>query len=126
MSSSGIVGRRVYWGVQFNPDIEIPCRLERKRLTKFSRFRRIAIKSIRRVAPEQGNCITVEGGLYLVGQTCSDPQQYAHQISTRLISGRWPKSANMYVSYADGMVKMMFDSVKAITTDTTEYSHQLP
>lgn len=39
------------------------------------------------------------------------------------ISGRWPKSANMYVSYADGMVKMMFDSVKAITTDTTEYSH---
>lgn len=39
------------------------------------------------------------------------------------IAGRYPSSANMYVSYSDGMTKMVFDSVKAIMTDTSEYCH---
>lgn len=39
------------------------------------------------------------------------------------ISGRWPFSSNMYVSYSDGMVKMMLDSEKAILTDKHEYQH---
>lgn len=124
VSSSGIVGKHIYWVVQFNPTLDIPCRLERKRLPKLSKARRIAVQSIRRCEPQLGNCITVEGGLYLVGQTLI-PTHNSTLIKFLLayISGRWPKSANMYVSYADGMVKMMFDSVKAITTDTTEYSH---
>lgn len=37
------------------------------------------------------------------------------------IFGKFPRSANMYVSYADGMVKMMYDSVRSIITDSTEY-----
>lgn len=39
------------------------------------------------------------------------------------IAGRFPTSANMYVSYSDGMIKMMHDSVKAILTDRDEYKH---
>lgn len=39
------------------------------------------------------------------------------------IAGKYPKSANMYVSYSDGMVKMVEDSVKSILTDTSEYRH---
>lgn len=39
------------------------------------------------------------------------------------IAGRWPDSANMYVSYSDGMVKMILDSEKAILTDRDEYRH---
>lgn len=39
------------------------------------------------------------------------------------ICGLNPNSLNMYVSYADGMVKMMYHSVSAILTDTTEYQH---
>lgn len=39
------------------------------------------------------------------------------------VAGKWPMSANMYVSYSDGMVKMMLDSVSAILTDTNEYAH---
>lgn len=38
------------------------------------------------------------------------------------IAGRWPQSANMYVSYADGMVKMMYESVRSILTED-EYCH---
>lgn len=37
------------------------------------------------------------------------------------IAGSEPKSANMYVSYSDGMVKMVYDSVVAMTTDDSEY-----
>lgn len=39
------------------------------------------------------------------------------------IAGRWPDSANMYVSYSDGMVKMILDAEKAILTNKHEYKH---
>lgn len=39
------------------------------------------------------------------------------------IAGKYPKSTNMYVSYSDGMVKMMLDSQRAILTDRAEYMH---
>lgn len=39
------------------------------------------------------------------------------------IAGRYPQSANMYVSYSDGMVKMIEDSVRSILTDVGEYRH---
>ncbi len=39
------------------------------------------------------------------------------------IAGKYPQSANMYISYSDGMVKMMYDSLRSILTDTTEYAH---
>ena len=37
------------------------------------------------------------------------------------IIGRNPKAANMYVSYSDGMTKMLLDSEKSMLTDTDEY-----
>lgn len=39
------------------------------------------------------------------------------------IAGQYPMSSNMYVSYSDGMVKMMYDSLNGILTDTFEYAH---
>lgn len=37
------------------------------------------------------------------------------------IIGKEPRSANMYISYSDGMTKMLLDSVKSMLTDTEEY-----
>lgn len=37
------------------------------------------------------------------------------------IIGREPKAANMYISYSDGMTKMLLDSVRSMLTDTDEY-----
>lgn len=37
------------------------------------------------------------------------------------ILGANPNSASMYVSYSDGMVKMMYDGIKSIVTDRSEY-----
>jgi len=39
------------------------------------------------------------------------------------IGGKFPLSANMYVSYSDGMISMMYDAVKDIMTNPTEYLH---
>jgi predicted phage terminase large subunit-like protein len=39
------------------------------------------------------------------------------------IAGQYPRSASMYVTYSDGMVKMMYDSIGSILTDTDEYKH---
>lgn len=69
-SSSGIVGKKKYWVISFNPTYPIPCRIERKKLFKFSKKRRIAIKKIEDIEPKQGNCISVQGGLYRVGRRC--------------------------------------------------------
>lgn len=37
------------------------------------------------------------------------------------IIGREPKAANMYISYSDGMTKMMLDSIRSMLTDKDEY-----
>ncbi len=37
------------------------------------------------------------------------------------VYGQYPNSANMYVSYADAMVKMVYDGVTSIITDNMEY-----
>lgn len=67
-SSSGIVGRSVYWTVGFNPTMEIPCVLPRKQTVRLSKQRGISIQKIEPCEPVQGNCITVEDGLYCVGR----------------------------------------------------------
>lgn len=69
VSSSGIVGRRKYWVISFTPSCEIPCVLERKRVMSTGRFQRgIGITDIRETYGVQGNCIQVEGGIYLAGK----------------------------------------------------------
>ena len=126
MSSSGIQGRRAYYVIAFTPNMHIPCRLERKRMDYVSNPRRIAVTCIEEIEPKQGNCIEVEGGLYLAGEALM-PTHNSTMIKFLLayIGGKYPHSANMYSSYSDGMTKMMFDSLKSIMTDDTEYCHNL-
>lgn len=70
VSSSGIVGKKDTYVVSFSPNIVIPCVLPRKRIkeTELAKQRRIGITAIEPIEPVQGNCITVEGGLYCVGK----------------------------------------------------------
>lgn len=69
ISSSGIVGRKKYWQIGFNPTFEIPCRIARKKIKAFSKQRKISICKVENVEHKEGNCIEVEGGVYLVGKT---------------------------------------------------------
>lgn len=70
VSSSGIVGKRDVYVISFSPNMVIPCVLERKRVSEseLARKRGLGITAIEPIEPVQGNCITVEGGLYCVGK----------------------------------------------------------
>lgn len=69
-SSSGIVGKKDVYVTSFSPDMTIPCVLPRKQFTEkqLARRRCLGITAIEPIDPVQGNCITVEGGLYCVGR----------------------------------------------------------
>lgn len=68
--ADGIISKKDGYYIGFNPTFEIPCRIPRKQLNIFSKQRRISITSINKLdIPEEGNCITVEGGMYLAGRT---------------------------------------------------------
>ena len=121
-SSSGVTGRRNTYIIGFTPDCTIPCTLERKRISEPSLQRRIGIVNIEKIEPKQGNCITVEDGMYLVGKTML-PTHNSTLIKFLLcwIYGLFPRSSNMYVSYSDAVVKMIYDSVHEMLTDGYEY-----
>lgn len=69
VNKNGIIGKKPYWVISFNPTIEIPCRLQRKKLKDFSKQRRVSIVDIKPLEHKiQGNCIQVEGGIYLAGK----------------------------------------------------------
>lgn len=71
LSTSGIQGRKPCYQLSFNPDIQIPLVIPRKKLVNINPLkRRRAIKSIKKtLSPELGRCIQVEGGIYLAGRT---------------------------------------------------------
>lgn len=121
-SSFGIEGRMEYWQISFNPTFSIPCALERKQLSTFSKQRRIAIQSIVESEPEPGNCITVEGGMYLVGR---------HLIPTHNTSllmfymtwqmGRDSERSNLYCAYSDTITNAFYNGVLEILNDPKTY-----
>ena len=68
-STSGIVGKKDYYRIGFTPDVEIPCVLERKRNRAVDHrhvYRKVV--SVDKIDDGTiGNCITVEGGVYCIG-----------------------------------------------------------
>lgn len=70
ISSSGITGRRRVFTLSFNHAYEIPVVLERKKAKRTNYHpRKRAITGIEQIIPIKGRCITVEGGIYLVGKS---------------------------------------------------------
>lgn len=124
VSTSGIVGKKVTYVVGFNPDCEIPCVLERKRNHTFSKYRAIGLKSITRVAPKQGNCITVEGdGMYLAGRTMVP----THNTGLTTFYYTWQfgrtkgEPSNLYVSYSDMITGAFYNGVLEVLQDPHTY-----
>ena len=70
LSTSGIQGKLKVYQLCFNPTINFPCKVERKKIVRLVKNRRRAITDIEKVDNlGWGNCIQVEGGVYLVGET---------------------------------------------------------
>ena len=123
-SSSGVIGRRSCYRIQFTPQLYVPCVLERKQIKEFGVYRKVAVKSIEKVEPQEGNCITVEGdGMYLAGRTMLPTHNTTLiKFLIAFIMGKYPDSQNMYASYSDGMLKLMFDALESMTS-SEEYNY---
>ena len=122
VSSSGVVGRRETYIISFTPDMEIPCSLERKRNDPVSK-KRIAIKSIHRVEPKEGNCITVEGdGMYLAGRRMVP----THNTTLALffltwLAGRNPEKPILGGSHSNAFLRGVYDECLRILDPQGDY-----
>lgn len=117
-SSSGITGKRSHWVISFNPTFHIPCRLERKKLFTFSKQRRIAINSIHPIHGKQGNCISVEGGEYLVGeQLIPTHNSTLGCFFMSWIMGKYPDEANIMSGHSDKLTDGFYREVQSILLD---------
>lgn len=118
ISSSGIVGKKPYWVISFNPDIPIPCRLVRKCVfVKPKVSRRVAIKSVTRgFWGKNGNCIQVDSddGLYLVGHNLI-PTHNSEIVSRKLppfLIDRFPDWHLSAASYSSTLANSMSLNVR--------------
>lgn len=122
VSSSGVHGRKTVYCIKFSPFADVPCALERKRIKDFPVRRRVALKSITKVEPKEGNCITVEGGMYLAGRTMIP----THNTSLLMffvtwIIGRDSEKSNLYSAYSDFITSAFYNGVMEVITDPMTY-----
>lgn len=123
LSSSGVQGRKSTYQISFCPDCIIPCELERKRNTEFALRRAVALKSIRRVEPKRGNCITVEGdGMYLAGHMLVP----THNTATINMFVIWvilrnSERSNLYSSFTSLPVDTFYEGLLEILKDPATY-----
>lgn len=122
LSSSGVQGKRGYYTITFTPDTFIPCELERKRNKEPHKQRAIGFKDIRRVDPVEGNCITVEDGVYLVGKTLIPTHNSTLAIFFMCwTSGRHPELQSIIGSHNLEFVKGVYDEILRILSPKGEY-----
>ena len=102
----------------------IACEWNREPKARFWLPRRKILEGKHRIATQIQEFIDDEEALYLgFSMPPGTGKSTLIKFLLAYIAGKYPKSANMYVSYSDGMIKMMLDSERAILTDTAEYCH---
>lgn len=123
MSSSRIQGRKATYNLSFTPDREIPCALERKRTTETRPQRAVALQSIEKVEPKQGNCITVEGdGMYLAGRTMIPTHNTTLAIFYLAFEGgKHPDLPNLGGSHNSEFLKGVYDELLRMVDPEGEY-----
>lgn len=120
ISTNGIKGKKDIYYISFSPTLKVPCKLERKKLSKVHKQRRIGISNIEFVKPTEGNCITVDGGLYLVGRTLKTTHNtYPEKISEAWSFGIDDSGTILSICSNDRVVKggsrAVIDEIKSTT-----------
>jgi predicted phage terminase large subunit-like protein len=130
LSSSGIQGRKSVYTVGFQPDREIPVALDRKKIKRFAKRRRIGIVKVEETTDGKlGHCIQVDSpdGLYLVGEKLI-PTHNSELVSRRLpafLHGLYPDCEIMAASYLDTLASDMTIDVQNII-DSPLYKEVFP
>lgn len=122
-SSSGIIGRHDVYRISFNPTEYIPCKVERKQLKAFGKQRRIGIVGVETIEPKQGNCISVEGGIYRVGKRLKPTHNSTICVMFLTWVGlRKPDSHNAMGGHSGQLAKRFFKGLDNII-ETPEYRY---
>jgi hypothetical protein len=122
ITTSGIHGRKQVYYISFYPTLKIPCRVERKSNNCVSKGRMIGIEKIEDIEPVSGNCISVEGGIYRVGETLKP----THNSTMCLFFLAWvalkrPNSHNALGGHSGILAKGFYKELMNLIT-TPEYT----
>lgn len=128
MSTSGMKGRKVVYQLCLNPSMVFPTVVPRKRVITLSKNKKRAIVAIeKRDDLGYGNCIQVEGGVYLVGDTFI-PTHNSEGSSRELPSfvlGLNPDKKVVIGSYSTSFARDFNRDVQKII-DTPRYNKLFP
>ena len=107
-------------------DMVIPNRVEKKRAVRNIAYdEKVRIMNIEKLPVEkweQGNCITVERGTYLVGERLIP----THNSSIAMffisyILGKYPEMSNLYCAFSDVITRALYNGVLEIIQDPNTY-----
>ena len=120
-----IVRKTYFIAAKYNfDDYMIACEWNREPQARFWLPRRKVLEGKHKIATQIQEFIDDPDALYLgFSMPPGTGKSTLIKFLLAYIAGKFPMSANMYVSYSDGMIKMMLDSERAILTDTFEYCH---
>ena len=120
-----IVRKTYFLGGQHNfDDYMIACEWNREPKARFWLPRRKVLEGKHKIATQIQEFIDDDDALYLgFSMPPGTGKSTLIKFLLAYIAGKYPMSANMYVSYSDGLTKMILDSEKSILTDTDEYCH---
>lgn len=127
-TTSGIIGRHDVYTIMFMPICDIPTVLPRKKIIKFAKLKKRAITKIIKVDGEQGNCIEVEGGIYLAGKTLiptHNSVQIAIAESLRIVGN----NHNVRIKIINAIDQYAIDRVKTLRNyieNSEEYNRVYP
>jgi len=123
VSSSGVIGKKKYYKISFTPSSVIPCELPRKRNYDPHPQRAIAIKSVTKVEPKEGNCITVEGdGMYLAGRTMIPTHNTTIAIFfLTWIAGKNPELSVLGGSHSNSFLHGVYEELIRVMMKNGEY-----
>lgn len=117
-----IQSRLVNYEIAFNPQCEVPCVLSRKQLKEFATQKVVSIKSIEESEQKQGNCITVLGGMYLVGRNLTPTHNTTMlMFYVSWLIGRNSEKSNLYCAYSDIITSAFYNGVLELITDPVTY-----
>ena len=107
-------------------DMVVPNRVEKKRAIRNIAYdEKVRIMNIEKLPVEkweQGNCITVERGTYLVGERLIP----THNSSIAMffisyILGKYPEMSNLYCAFSDVITRALYNGVLEIIQDPNTY-----
>lgn len=114
----------IFGGQHSFDDYMVACEWNREPQARFWLPRRKVLEGKHKIATQIQEFIDDPNSVYLgFSLPAGTGKTTLIKFLLAYISGKFPQSANMYVSYSDALVKMMYDSIGAILTDVNEYDH---